>query len=153
MYLAALALTFERYRYDVRPVAFGDEMGTEVGYDNSPNSGSSWGLGKTNLGMSKLFPSGAQFMAELTNNTIWMLSGNSGSQTATTLAYSLVQPLALDVQRTINLEKITQQERNVLYKIRDFARFRKDFYVTVVCLLYTSPSPRDRTRSRMPSSA
>ena len=25
--------------------------------------------------------------------------------------------------------------------------------VTVSCLLYTSPSPRDRTRSRMPSSA
>ena len=24
---------------------------------------------------------------------------------------------------------------------------------TMVCLLYTSPSPRDRTRSRMPSSA
>ena len=24
---------------------------------------------------------------------------------------------------------------------------------TLVCLLYTSPSPRDRTRSRMPSSA
>ena len=27
----------------------------------------------------------------------------------------------------------------------------RDFYI--VCLLYTSPSPRDRTRSRMPSSA
>ena len=25
--------------------------------------------------------------------------------------------------------------------------------VTDICLLYTSPSPRDRTRSRMPSSA
>ena len=25
--------------------------------------------------------------------------------------------------------------------------------LTSVCLLYTSPSPRDRTRSRMPSSA
>ena len=25
--------------------------------------------------------------------------------------------------------------------------------VIVICLLYTSPSPRDRTRSRMPSSA
>ena len=24
---------------------------------------------------------------------------------------------------------------------------------SVICLLYTSPSPRDRTRSRMPSSA
>ena len=27
------------------------------------------------------------------------------------------------------------------------------FIVAGVCLLYTSPSPRDRTRSRMPSSA
>ena len=25
--------------------------------------------------------------------------------------------------------------------------------LTIICLLYTSPSPRDRTRSRMPSSA
>ena len=27
------------------------------------------------------------------------------------------------------------------------------WYVNYICLLYTSPSPRDRTRSRMPSSA
>ena len=26
-------------------------------------------------------------------------------------------------------------------------------HVMIACLLYTSPSPRDRTRSRMPSSA
>ena len=26
-------------------------------------------------------------------------------------------------------------------------------YIAYTCLLYTSPSPRDRTRSRMPSSA
>ena len=28
-----------------------------------------------------------------------------------------------------------------------------DVYLFDACLLYTSPSPRDRTRSRMPSSA
>ena len=33
---------------------------------------------------------------------------------------------------------------------QEFAR-EKDGYTS--CLLYTSPSPRDRTRSRMPSSA
>ena len=27
------------------------------------------------------------------------------------------------------------------------------YFIIKVCLLYTSPSPRDRTRSRMPSSA
>ena len=32
--------------------------------------------------------------------------------------------------------------------------FRQDLEIKVTnCLLYTSPSPRDRTRSRMPSSA
>ena len=29
----------------------------------------------------------------------------------------------------------------------------EDMSLPVTCLLYTSPSPRDRTRSRMPSSA
>ena len=42
----------------------------------------------------------------------------------------------------------------------DFRMAREQWAITVVvlvlaaiCLLYTSPSPRDRTRSRMPSSA
>ena len=30
---------------------------------------------------------------------------------------------------------------------------RPEFTPSIACLLYTSPSPRDRTRSRMPSSA
>ena len=34
----------------------------------------------------------------------------------------------------------------------DFAA-KTEFGQRLVCLLYTSPSPRDRTRSRMPSSA
>ena len=32
-------------------------------------------------------------------------------------------------------------------------RFHQDIYVNKNCLLYTSPSPRDATLSRMPSSA
>ena len=54
---------------------------------------------------------------------------------------------------------------NAKYHDSDFARLEllkllaehDDISVTVsdnyTCLLYTSPSPRDRTRSRMPSSA
>ena len=38
--------------------------------------------------------------------------------------------------------------------VRDLATTVKQaFYIANTCLLYTSPSPRDRTRSRMPSSA
>ena len=32
-------------------------------------------------------------------------------------------------------------------------KFANDLNITVICLLYTSPSPRDRQKSRMPSSA
>ena len=40
----------------------------------------------------------------------------------------------------------------------DGSRFERDYFWCIdpmdgTCLLYTSPSPRDRTRSRMPSSA
>ena len=36
----------------------------------------------------------------------------------------------------------------------EFTRLNDQFYTQYkACLLYTSPSPRDRTRSRMPSSA
>ena len=46
----------------------------------------------------------------------------------------------------------------VTRKLSDGAeeKLKKNFDVTLNledCLLYTSPSPRDRTRSRMPSSA
>ena len=37
--------------------------------------------------------------------------------------------------------------------IHDQEMTAEDFRACVDCLLYTSPSPRDRTRSRMPSSA
>ena len=40
--------------------------------------------------------------------------------------------------------------------LREIVRSKNKAIVTginMVCLLYTSPSPRDRTRSRMPSSA
>ena len=42
-------------------------------------------------------------------------------------------------------EKIARQPRNHIRV--------KPYYGLEGCLLYTSPSPRDRTRSRMPSSA
>ena len=39
----------------------------------------------------------------------------------------------------------------ILWKFTDRSRVSLGF--SLGCLLYTSPSPRDRTRSRMPSSA
>ena len=39
------------------------------------------------------------------------------------------------------------------FDLKAFGTNTREEYLYYLCLLYTSPSPRDRTRSRMPSSA
>ena len=52
-------------------------------------------------------------------------------------------------QRPSRLNKRERQRWHQLNRLADSDRNG----TTTACLLYTSPSPRDRTRSRMPSSA
>ena len=49
----------------------------------------------------------------------------------------------------ISLDKLLKEDKQMVKTI-DKERLYGKYYN---CLLYTSPSPRDRTRSRMPSSA
>ena len=51
------------------------------------------------------------------------------------------------------LEGITGVPQRTQRRLNTNVKVKKNFAQTQVCLLYTSPSPRDRTRSRMPSSA
>ena len=48
-----------------------------------------------------------------------------------------------------------KRSQDAIVQMRPFAKKFNDILLNVssTCLLYTSPSPRDRTRSRMPSSA
>ena len=54
---------------------------------------------------------------------------------------------------------ISKKEKlNLLLKVNNLKMINKKILKEItakypICLLYTSPSPRDRTRSRMPSSA
>ena len=54
-----------------------------------------------------------------------------------------------------NLDFQKQEYDKILYQSRsnEYELTIKDWIQNTNCLLYTSPSPRDRTRSRMPSSA
>ena len=56
--------------------------------------------------------------------------------------------------------KLSKTKNKIINPIKHFRIKGKDYIVVQesngkinICLLYTSPSPRDRTRSRMPSSA
>ena len=54
---------------------------------------------------------------------------------------------------TINETIIAVQPTGAPLRLKDVATVSDTYEEARTCLLYTSPSPRDRTRSRMPSSA
>lgn len=138
LYLAALAVTFERYQFDVRLTGilgnigkFG-EPGGEFFYQHQPTDQSNLKLSEAHIGISKLFPTGAQFVTELVNDTVWLFAGSNHTQSATTLTYSLIHPLLFAAGRDIALENLTQAERNLVYALRDFSRFRKEFFTNTI---------------------
>ena len=55
-----------------------------------------------------------------------------------------------EVQVAMLSERINRLSSHLQNNIHDFSSRQG---LLKICLLYTSPSPRDRTRSRMPSSA
>ena len=65
-----------------------------------------------------------------------------------------LSPEKLIADEMTAIEKTIEMEKNRQDNMKTFTiGFRAAENGTYFCLLYTSPSPRDRTRSRMPSSA
>ena len=56
----------------------------------------------------------------------------------------------LKVRETLTRIGVASRKEKKLYQSCHILHKKGQYYI---CLLYTSPSPRDRTRSRMPSSA
>ena len=60
-----------------------------------------------------------------------------------------IQDVLSKSQGSSNPHNVVKATFDALFKLRDANKVAQERG----CLLYTSPSPRDRTRSRMPSSA
>ncbi len=128
VFLAALALTFERFQFGVRYLP-------EPTFDLnqfSSTSGKGSMSASSGVGASQLLPAGGQWTVELLNNTLWFFTGDHRTTSASILSYSLVQPLLLGGGRKFVLEALTQAERNLLYAVRDLARFRMVFFTDTV---------------------
>ena len=76
-----------------------------------------------------------------------------GKQTIFPLAHFIVNSVTSAEQTlTYNITVLAMDIKDTS-KSEETDKFRKNTDGPNTCLLYTSPSPRDRTRSRMPSSA
>ena len=92
--------------------------------------------GQTQVGVNWLLDSGGRIALNLTSNFLRFLAGDSGTLSSSSLTASLTQPLIRGAGSKVTLENLTQAERDVLYSLRDFSRFRKSFAVQVCSAYY-----------------
>ncbi|MBI3192583.1 MAG: TolC family protein, partial [Pedosphaera parvula] len=99
--------------------------------------------GNVTGGVDLLLKGGGRIALALTSNFFRFLTGDPRTATASILSATFTQPLLRGAGADIAAEQLTQAERNVLYRIRDFTRFRQEFAVQVCSNYYSVLQDRD----------
>ena len=76
--------------------------------------------------------SGGQLLVNLANSIVFEYSNKGVQVVSPNLTVSFVQPLLRGAWARIVTQGLSLQERNVLYTVRSFAEFRRQFYVSLV---------------------
>lgn len=129
LYLTALSLTLNRFEFATQWFAGLDPTFTRIGASSLPTESNTLGVGGT-AGFSRFLPAGGQLLANFANSFVWEYTGRTSSVNGT-LSASFIQPLLRGFGREVRLEGLTQAERNTLYAVREYARFRKQFWAGV----------------------
>ncbi len=130
VYLQSLPVAFQRFSFDTQWVGRSGLLATRTGNGNLPNGSRTLRL-TDSLGARRQFASGGQLLADFSNAVVWDYSGGTSS-VGSVLSFQFLQPLMRGAFREIQLEPLTQAERNLLYSVRNFARFRQGFYINTV---------------------
>ncbi|HTK77369.1 MAG TPA: hypothetical protein VL371_19045 [Gemmataceae bacterium] len=130
LYLTALPVTLDRFSFAAQFLLAGEAFRQWAGSESPVGKQNNW-TAINNVGVSKLFPTGALLLLDFANRTVvdFVHSPRTISQSTATL--DLIQPLLRGGGRAVTLEPLTQSERDLLYQIRSYARFRKEFYVSI----------------------
>jgi hypothetical protein len=130
LYLLALPVTFERFGFAAQFFAAEQIVRERTGSELPAGQGDRW-RGDGAAGFSKLFSTGALLLFQYANQTVINLSNSRNQSTfvsTSALNLDIVQPLLKGGGKAVTLEPLTQAERNLLYEVRDYARFRKVFF-------------------------
>jgi hypothetical protein len=131
LYLAALPVTLERFSFAAlgffTETAALDYAGRLL--NRVPRDSAGYG---TDAGFTKLFPTGALLAVRLANRTVVDLAGGRPTTSLSNVGLTLAQPFLRGGGYAVTLEPLTSAERNMLYAMRSYARFRKLFYVAIV---------------------
>jgi outer membrane protein TolC len=99
--------------------------------------------GVTRFGVEKLLRGGGLIAVQFTSNFFRFITGDPQVATSSALVASFSQPLWRGAGRAVVEENLTQAERDVLYSLRSFTHFRKEFAVDIAASYYDVLQARD----------
>jgi len=137
LYLTALDLTLARHQFARQWFGTVDASYTRNAADEQVGYGAE-------TGFNQLLADGAQIGGSIAIDWARFLTGDPDMSLGSVLSASITQPLLRGRGRKIAQENLTQAERNALYQIRSFNRYRKTFVVAVVDAYYRVLQYRDR---------
>lgn len=145
MYLAALDVTFERFRFDAQFFGGNATNFTADGPLRNPALGSQSVLSTVNdFNRTKLFPAGGELLVGIANTFVWQFSGPNSESANTLLNFSLLQPLLRNGGRARVMETLTLAERVMLYNLRQMEQYRRGFYANITVGRNTGQGPSRR---------
>ncbi len=123
LFLSALDLTLERWQFHWKPSA-----GVDANVDGTGGTAENAGVG-AGLGLTKVLGSGASVALDLGASIARSLTFEDGWHPTTNLGLSITQPLLRGFGERIVLEPLTQAERNLVYAVRTYERYRRTYAV------------------------
>ena len=129
LYIKALDLNLARHEFENQFFGFGR---SRFAYEDNVSEIEN----KADAGFGRLLTSGARISSRITSAWLTMLSGDFRTGLTSILRTEIAQPLLRGSEREIIMENLTQAERDTLYQIRTFNRFRKTFVVDVITRYY-----------------
>lgn len=160
LYLEALDLSLARHRYT--PIFSGGANGAlrgstsreVIGIDpvtqepiTVARSDSTLVEGHARFGVNWLLATGARLSASFSTDFLRYISGDPRALTSSQLGANLSQPLLRGAGFHVTMENLTQAERSLLYAMRDFVQFKKDFAVRLAADYYAVLQSRDQVRN------
>ncbi len=129
LYISALDLSLARHVFETQ--FFGVARG-EYTKDGDVEAVGTQG----SIGFNQLLSTGAIISTNVTLAWIDILTGDVRSGLTSLISATVTQPLLRGSDSKIVMENLTQAERDTIYQIRSFNRFRKTFVVSVISQYY-----------------
>ncbi len=154
LYLGALELALARHRFTpIFNAAASSKYGVNTVLDESQvhtsdhvveQHGLTTGAG---LGGSWLMRDVGRLTAAITTDFVRFVSADRSLVTSSRVGGTFTRPLLQNAGFKREMESLTQAERDMVYELRDFVRFRKDFSVQVATEYYGVLGRRDAVRN------